>query len=409
MFGSILHRMIFSELVKVFLLSLCGLTGLFMLGVVIQEASQRGLSPGQILPLIPLLLPSMLPYTIPATTLFAACVVYGRMAHDNEIVVLKAAGVNLYSVLKPAVLLGLLTAGSTLGLAHFVIPATQQTLRRQLLSDPKEAIYSVLRRDRALRYVNFPYVMYVRDVQGERLIDVILKQRKEEVINGQKLYVGYDYVFRAREARIRVDAEAGQMKIALDRCVVYNPNVHGESVPPQEIPIALPEALSGKDIKTKPMTMTFEELRAARREEAARRDELAAELKVAEQAAAAATDPLEKNRQMVHVYGLTYKVKDAARAALNYECELHMRPALAVGCLCFVLVGVPVGIWANRADYLSTFVVCFLPTVFAYYPLVLAGGNMSRDGKVPVPVGVWAADAALAVASLFLIAKLMKR
>ena len=80
-----LQRMIFWELFRVFLFALCGISGLFMLGGVVQEASQRGLSPSQIGVVIPLLLPTTLPYTVPATLLFATCVVYGRLAQDNEI------------------------------------------------------------------------------------------------------------------------------------------------------------------------------------------------------------------------------------------------------------------------------------------------------------------------------------
>ena len=48
MFGTILSRLILAELVKVFLLSLVALTGMFLLAGLIQEASKLGLSPGQI-------------------------------------------------------------------------------------------------------------------------------------------------------------------------------------------------------------------------------------------------------------------------------------------------------------------------------------------------------------------------
>ena len=75
----------------------------------------------------------------------------------------------------------------------------------------------------------------------------------------------------------------------------------------------------------------------------------------------------------------------------------------------FALIGCPVGIWANRADYLSSFVICFLPTVFAYYPILLAGSNMARDGKVPMPVGIFAADAIVAVLAGLLTIRLVKR
>src|SRR5262249_39699403 len=83
-FGSILHRMILWELVKVFTIALVGITGILLMAGLIAEASQQGLGPGQVLAAIPLLIPSTLPYTIPATTLFATCVVYGRLAADNE-------------------------------------------------------------------------------------------------------------------------------------------------------------------------------------------------------------------------------------------------------------------------------------------------------------------------------------
>src|SRR5437762_2606490 len=99
--------MVLRELVKVFVLSLVGITGILLMAGIIAEASQQGLGPAQILAAIPLLVPSTLPYTIPATTLFATCVVYGRLAADNEVLAIKAAGVNLFQVVKPGIILGL--------------------------------------------------------------------------------------------------------------------------------------------------------------------------------------------------------------------------------------------------------------------------------------------------------------
>src|SRR5215472_14326989 len=113
---SILHRMILWELLKVFALSLLGITGILLMAGIVAEASQQGLGPLQILAIIPLLIPSTLPYTLPTTTLFTTCVVYGRLAHDNEILAIRAAGVNLLKVVWPAVFLGLAMSGVTLGL-----------------------------------------------------------------------------------------------------------------------------------------------------------------------------------------------------------------------------------------------------------------------------------------------------
>src|SRR5688572_21703801 len=99
--------MVLWELVKTFTLSLLAITGIMLMGGVVAEASQQGLGPAQILMVIPLLIPSTLPWTIPATTLFAICLVYGRLSADNEILAIKSAGVHLIKVIWPGVVLGL--------------------------------------------------------------------------------------------------------------------------------------------------------------------------------------------------------------------------------------------------------------------------------------------------------------
>src|SRR5438874_7505998 len=146
MFGSLLHRMILWELVKVFVMSLIGITGILLMAGIIAEASQQGLGPAQILTAIPLLVPSTLPYTIPATTLFAACVVYGRLAADNEILAIKSAGINITKVVGPGLLLGLVMSGVTMGLYYHLIPYTHLLLRAMVFNDAEDFIYSMLRK-----------------------------------------------------------------------------------------------------------------------------------------------------------------------------------------------------------------------------------------------------------------------
>jgi lipopolysaccharide export system permease protein len=85
-----------------------------------------------------------------------------------------------------------------------------------------------------------------------------------------------------------------------------------------------------------------------------------------------------------------------------------MRPALSLGCLCFILVGCPVGIWFSRSDYLSSFITCFLPIVFIYYPLLLCGTGMARDGKLPPGPLVYGADIVVGMMGVMLFWKLLK-
>src|SRR5262249_17345658 len=152
--SGILHRAIFGELAKVFLLSLIGITGLIVMAAIVVEASQRGLGPAQVLAAIPLIVPSMMPFIIPPTTLFAACVVYGRLAHDNEILAIKSAGVSILHVIWPGVFLGLAMSISTFGLYYYLIPHTHLLLRTTVVNDVEEYLYALLRRDHEIRRVD---------------------------------------------------------------------------------------------------------------------------------------------------------------------------------------------------------------------------------------------------------------
>ncbi len=411
MLGTTLNRMIFWELVRVFLLSLGTLTSLFLIAGVVDQASKQGLSIGQIVRIIPLMIPSMLPLTIPATTLFASCVVYGRLAHDNEVIALKAAGVHLFGIVKPALLLGLITTGTTLYLSHSVIPNTQRLLYVQVLSDPEEVIYNMLRRDRCLRHPNQPYVVYVRDVQGKRLIDVVIKQREkaEDKTTGATVYTGYGLVFRTPEAQIRVDRDAGVMTIVSHHFVIYDKAAIGTTTQAGPITRPLPDSVSGKDAMQKISVIPWDQLpRRIAQVEA----ELADVLRQRRQTQAA-IDQIE-NPQLRTVLqnemrNYQYQIDMKSRHIRNLKAEIHMRPAMAVSCLVFALIGCPVGIWANRADYLSTFVMCFLPTLVVYYPLLLAGADLGKNGRIPIAVGCWLADIVVGLLAMLLMWRLLRR
>jgi lipopolysaccharide export system permease protein len=409
--GTTLNRMIFWELVRVFMLSLGTLTALFLVVGLVQQASQLGLSLGQLLRVIPLFIPSSLPLTIPATTLFASCVVYGRLSHDNEVVALKAAGVHLFVIVKPAILLGTLTTLVTAGLYHTVIPRTQQEFYAEVLSDPEEVLYNMLRRDRCLRHPSMPYVLYVNDVQGRWLNDVVIKRRKKEKDpnTGAEVLVGYDYVARMHKAQLRVDVANGKMILDPDRFVVHEKGVDGATTNSGAFLMELPDSVSGKETRVKISALTWDDIPLRIEALRAERDELA----VREQAQAAEVakipDASLRSLRQSELKNYTFQIEIKTRMLRNIQAEIYARPALAVSCLVFALIGCPVGIWANRADYLSTFVICFLPTLVVYYPLLLAGSDMGKNGRLPLGLGCWMADIVMSGFAIFLTWRLLRR
>ena len=114
----ILTRYVLAEFLKVFLVTLTSLTLLMLIVFLGKEAVDQGLGLPQVLRIIPYVLPNALLFTVPGTTLFAACLVYGRLSSSNEILAVKAVGISPMELdlalrLILSVFLSLLTSGST--------------------------------------------------------------------------------------------------------------------------------------------------------------------------------------------------------------------------------------------------------------------------------------------------------
>src|SRR5207248_4443942 len=107
-----------------------------------------------------------------------------------------------------------------------------------------------------------------------------------------------------------------------------------------------------------------------------------------------------------HLEDLRNQKKHHQQQIRDVVAEMHRRPALALGCLCFVLIGCPVGIWFGRSDYLSAFITCFLPVAFLYYPILLCCTNHAKQGHSMAYI--WAADGLMGIMGLVLFRRLLK-
>jgi len=407
-FGTILFRLILWELLKVFLMSLVGITGILLMAGIIAEATQQGLGPGQILLAIPLLVPSTMPYTIPATTLFATCVVYGRLTADNELLAIKAAGVNIIHVVKPALLLGVAMSVLTVALYFKVIPSTHYALRAMIFHDAEELLYSLLNRTNMLSHSQLRYTMFVKGVKGRKLISPVIKRKGA---NGQT-----DVVAHAREAELRVDTERmpPMLLIHMKSGIVTSqgPRAPGAEKEKesnsyfndQTFEMPLPEGIGRYE--NRPRDMTWEEL-------VSREAELEEEAEhwrglVAEAEGPAGAAPLAGPAQAKHLLNLKERLRFTIKQKRLHYVERLMRLSLSAGCLCFVLVGCPIGIWLSRSDYLSSFITCFLPIVLAYYPVMLCVTNLAKDGRFEPALVIWIADILVAGFGLGLFWRLLK-
>ena len=104
------NRYILWEVTKLFSIALVAFTAIIMLGGLAQQLALEGLGTMAIIELLPYLLPIGLQFGLPPTLLFAVCSVYGRISADNEVVAIKAAGVNPLKIISPTLILAFMVS-----------------------------------------------------------------------------------------------------------------------------------------------------------------------------------------------------------------------------------------------------------------------------------------------------------
>lgn len=118
-----LYGYILRELLKTMLLAVTAMTVLFTMGGGLYNIIRfEGVSAGDVLTVIPLLVPIVVTMSLPVAALFAATMVYGRLAADNELTACRAAGINVHRLFLPAFLLSIFVSLFVLVLGNFVIP-----------------------------------------------------------------------------------------------------------------------------------------------------------------------------------------------------------------------------------------------------------------------------------------------
>lgn len=143
------------------------------------------------LELVSLFLPQVMAFMLPVASLAAAIYVVNRLRSDSELVVVEAAGVTPWRVIRPVLYFGLLTAALALVLANFLVPAS-----RTLLADRQKEI----RQDVTSRMVvegqfispGSGVTFFVREIdQNGELRDVFLYDARTE---------GRDQTYTAKRA-----------------------------------------------------------------------------------------------------------------------------------------------------------------------------------------------------------------
>ncbi len=136
-----LYSYILRELVKTTLLAVTAMTVLFTMGGgLFNVINFEGVSSGDILPLIPLIAPIAITISLPVAAVFAATMVYGRLAADNELTACRAAGINVRWLFIPAIGLALLVSLVVLLAGNVLVPPLASRMTAALQSNLRDLV-----------------------------------------------------------------------------------------------------------------------------------------------------------------------------------------------------------------------------------------------------------------------------
>jgi lipopolysaccharide export system permease protein len=368
-----IRRVIVSETLKVFLATTAVALLLMTLGGGAKEGISRGLPPQVVLQILPYIVPEMLRFVIPGCLLFAVCSVLGQMAAANEMVALKSLGIDPLRVIWPVLILAYALSATTFWLYDVCAVWARPNLRRLVSESIDEIAYSVLGSSHSFRASGVSIV--VDGVKGKTLLRPVVTVETGKAMPPMTL--------TAAEARLVSDAGTGTLRI---ECRDGQFDVAGKGS--LRFPDGFSHVLTIGDataVSEEQLSPAYLGIRAIPRQVALERKQIARlerDLRSIDCSAKAAVDCIQ--RELEHRRARLFRL----------QAEPHRRLSNGLGCFCFALVGVPVAMGRRSADTMSVFFLCFLPILLVYYPLLMTGENIARQGVFP-QCSVWLADAVL--------------
>jgi len=375
------------EILKIFLVTI-GITMLLLtLGGGAKEGIRRGLPPHIVVQTMPYLVPEMLRFTVPGCLLFAVCSVFGRMTASNEIVAMKSLGINPLSVILPVLVVAYVLSIATIGTYDACAVWARPNLRHLFASSIDQIAYGFLRTNGSFSSNGISIV--VKGVEGDRLLQPVINIDRR----GEKPAI----TLTAKEAMLRCDRESGTLRI---ECLDANVKIAGKGSirrPGRFVyDLVLHEPDPHPENTHSPAALGSLEIPNQICRERGLVDELRAKLSASD---ASDTDDMPQLRTQLDQHNSWL---------FRWEAESPRRFSNGLGCLCFAMIGVPVAMWGRSSDTMSVFFLCFMPILLVYYPLLVIGENLARDGVFP-QLSVWLANAVLFVIGTVLLLRQMRR
>lgn len=327
------------------------------------------------------LLPSLLVLSIPMAVLISTLMTFSRMSADNEIVAMKAGGLSLLKLLRPALIFGVACWLVSSSIMLFILPYANRPAKEKIYEMAAKHADAVIE-PRVFCDDFKEFVIYV----DEKLPD-------RHLMKGVFVsHMADDYsqrVMAASRGMLVTDEATGQTFLRLENGSVHElPNSRAErytvsSFERQNYPIG--EQAKQKLKKNVPKShreMTVLELN---RQIAEHREKMLASKRA-----------FEEGKKKFDAGEMKEKALEGIESGYHYaewlynssRVEFHKKFSLPFACVIFALMAVPLGIFSHRRKQggsIGLSLVLFL----VYYVLLSTGENLGDDGHLHPVLCTW--------------------
>ena len=328
--------------------------------------------------------PETLQWTIPLALLVASVLVFSRLSADSEIAAMRACGVNLLTVMRAPLLFALFCTVMGLFVNNEIVPRGHQIRRDLARRISVGAGLELLEPGRVID--DFPKVkIYFEEKEGNWLRDLIVLDFSNPRI---------DRMITASKALVTSEGR----DVVLD--------LHGMTVDP------LDENNPGMARATRFQYRVKDALKDRtykRREKDFRFFEILSEIRLAKVDVKDPQAAAERRAREGRAKGAVAKelklVKKSLKSQLsNLRTEFQKRLVFAFASICFVLVGVPLGIRAQRRES-SIGIAIALVTALGYYLVVILMTSLEKNYAVRPDLLIWLPVVLCAALASYLIPK----
>ncbi len=353
----IIDRYILKEIAFPFFMILFILTFVLLMGKILQLMDlmvNKGIRVTDIALLIVYLMPSFLMFTIPISLFVAIMMGLGRLSGDNELLVMKAAGMSLTQIARPILVAVAASFLLTAFTSYYLVPHGNYAVK-SLLFDVARQKASAGIKERVFND-EFSGILIYADkvpVSGEHMEGVLISDTRN---------AGEQNTIIAARAYLLADPNAMTVTLRLENGATHSVDRSLKSYRRMDfarydIKLDLGAAMSGDAGKSKAST----------------------EMTVAE--------------MMKRMEDKKLKDTDLRELAI----EINKKFSIPVSTLVFGILGVPLGIRKHRTAKYWGFSIG-LAVVIAYYLLRLGGEALAETGQLTPFIGAWTPNIVLGIA-----------